>query len=171
MASLFLTGKSKARKCRLLASWWRFCALSAIVISPAFPWSASGSDLRVVSSFVAVGELAPAECTSEIEAFAHAIAGRPQPLDWHWVLVCDQAGWNRFLRLSGRAGQEEILASTDLAARTTYLRGDKLLHPKDFATSPIVVIGHELAHIQLQTGDEFAAERLNRAYRAVTPSH
>jgi hypothetical protein len=122
------------------------------------------SDLRVVSSFVASGDMVPADCREQARFVALALAGYPQANAWHWVVACDQAAWQRFLRLSGRPGSAEILASTDLEGRTTYLRGDKLLHPDDLQADARMVIGHELAHIRLGSEDELSADRLSRVW-------
>ena len=130
-----------------------------------FCQSGPGSDLRVVSSFVAVGQAVPEECREQVEVVTRVIAGYPQPSGWHWVLVCDAAAWQRFLRLSGRPGQNDILASTDLEGRITYLRGDKLLHPGDVRAGIGAVIGHELAHIRLGSEDELSADRLSRSWQ------
>jgi hypothetical protein len=78
------------------------------------------------------------------------------------VLVCDEAGWERFLRLSGRWEGDPIYASTDLAGRATYLRGAKLLTYEDFGVELDNVMRHELAHIRLNSTDEAEAEALSR---------
>lgn len=118
------------------------------------------SDVRIVSSFVAVGHPVPRECRDEAHMFAESLVRYPRPASWHWVLLCDEAGWRRFLRLSGRQGGEAIYASTDLEARTTYLRGAKLFNLSDFGAAADDVVGHELAHIRLNSSDEAAAEDL-----------
>jgi hypothetical protein len=161
VSSLFSSGAAAVRD----SWWWRYWALGAILIACLVPEQARGSDLRVVSSFVATGEIVPADCGAEVGIVTRALARRPGPAGWHWVVLCDEAAWRRFLVLSGRPGEDEILASTDLDGRTTYLRGDKLLHPLDFCADPQRVIGHELAHIELQSGDELATEGLSRRQR------
>jgi len=125
----------------------------------------AGSDLRVVSSFVGVGETVPEDCREQVGLVTQVMAGYLLPGGWHWVVVCDAAAWQRFLRLSGRPGRGDIRASTDLEGHTTYLRGDTLLHRGDFGAGAEEVIGHELAHIRLGSGDEGSAEELSRSWR------
>jgi hypothetical protein len=129
---------------------------------------ADKSDIRIVSSFVAAAEPVPEPCQREAKVFAQTLVRYPRPLSWHWVLVCDEAGWRRFLRLSGRAEDDQIYASTDLEARTSYLRGQRLLHPGDLRAGPDEVVAHELAHIWLESTDEGRAECLARWWQEKT---
>lgn len=129
------------------------------------PESADDSDVRIVSSFVAPGEPVPDECREEAHTFARSLVRYPRPASWHWVLVCDEAGWRRFLRLSRRGEQAAIYASTDLAGRTTYIRGAKLLYPFDLRAEPDAIIAHELAHIHLNSRSESRADWLARRWR------
>ncbi len=122
------------------------------------------SDVRIVSSFVATGQPVPGECREEAHTLAECLIHYPRPISWHWVLLCDEAGWRRFLRLSGRQENEAIYASTDLEARTTYLRGAKLFIAIDLDAGGDSVIAHELAHIRLNSSDEQAAKELARAW-------
>jgi hypothetical protein len=126
---------------------------------------ADGSDLRIVSSFVGPGEPVPEECHEEAHNFAQSLVRYPRPLLWHWILVCDDAGWQRFLRLSGRAEGVEIYASTDLLGRTSYVRGSKLLNPCELQVNPDVILAHELAHIWLKTADETRVRDLVRSWQ------
>lgn len=146
-----------------------FCFVAVLYGGPASgqtsPGAADHSDVRIVSSFVAVGEPVPGECREEAHAFAQSLVRYPRPDSWHWVLICDEAGWRRFLRLSGRAGEDAICASTDLSGRTTYFRGAKLLYPYDLHAEPDDIIAHELAHIRLQSSSEAHAESLARLWR------
>lgn len=118
------------------------------------------SDVRIVSSFVAIGAPVPEECHQEAYAFARSLVRYPRPASWHWVLICDEPGWSRFLRSSGRVEGEAIYASTDLTARTTYIRGAKLLEPYDLQADSDKVIAHELAHIWLGSRNEAKAGSL-----------
>jgi hypothetical protein len=129
------------------------------------PESADDSDVRIVSSFVAPGEPVLDECREEAHTFTRSLVRYPRPASWHWVLVCDEAGWRRFLRLSRREEQAAIYASTNLAGRTTYIRGDKLLYPFDLRAEPNAIIAHELAHIQLNSRSESRADCLARRWR------
>jgi len=123
---------------------------------------ADRSDIRIVSSFVVAGEPVPEDCGRQAHVFAESLVRYPRPNSWHWVLVCDEAGWERFLRLSGRWEGDPIYASTDLAGRATYLRGAKLLTYEDFGVELDNVMRHELAHIRLNSTDEAEAEALSR---------
>jgi hypothetical protein len=129
------------------------------------------SDVRIVSSFVASGEPVPSECREEAHRFAESLVHYPRPASWHWVLLCDEAGWRRFLRLSGRPEGEAIYASTDLEARTTYLRGAKLFNLSDFGAAADEVVAHELAHIRLSSSDEAAAEGLAHGWQRSFRQH
>ncbi len=122
------------------------------------------SDVRIISSFVAPGKPVPPECRQQAHIFAELLVRYPRPGSWHWILVCDEAGWRRFLRLSGRPEEAGIYASTELDARTTYLRGAKLLCFNDINPSPNQIVAHELAHIWLQSDDEARSNRLARRW-------
>jgi hypothetical protein len=139
-------------------------AISAQALSQPIALATDCSQVRIVSSFVDPAERVPAECLREAGLLVGRLVRYPRPASWRWVLVCDEAGWARFLRLSGRGGQGEIYASTDLESGTTYVRGSKLLNPDDLRASPDAVIAHELAHIQLHSRDEVAAEALGRSW-------
>jgi hypothetical protein len=130
---------------------------------------ADHSDVQFVSSFVRPGQQVPCDCNDEGRIFAENLVHYPRPGDWHWIIMCDEAGWQRFLQQSGRVGHEEIYASTDLMTRTTYLRGTKLLHSSGFRAQPDEIIAHELAHIWLHSQDEAAAEGLARLWTKNIP--
>jgi hypothetical protein len=139
----------------------------ALSVGPAWGQTPPGGDgdVRIVSSFVAAGALVPVECREEAQLFTRTLTRYPRPESWHWVVICDEAGWRRFLRLSGRDEHAAIYASTDLRGRSTYLRGSKLLYPNDLMVDPDGVIAHELAHIRLNTSSETAADGLARTWR------
>ena len=139
------------------------CSLSAA--SQSSQAATDASDVRIVSSFVAAGAPVPKECRKEAYTLALNLVRYPRPVSWHWVLVCDEDGWRRFLRLSGRDEQADIYASTDLAGRTTYIRGAKLLYPYDLQASPGGIVAHELAHIRLQSDSEARADELVRLWQ------
>jgi hypothetical protein len=138
--------------------------VGAICLTLGFAQQSGSGDLRVVSSFVPRGQAVPAACIREVTIFERAVAGHPLQEAWHWVLVCDEAGWRRFLALSGRPGEDDILSSTDLEARTTYLRGAKLLHPDGFRAQPDQIVAHELAHIELRDPEEPKAAQLGEKW-------
>ena len=129
------------------------------------PESPAVSDVRIVSSFVQVGAPVPEQCRAESGVLARTMIRYPLPASWHWVLVCDETGWRRFLRLSGRDERAAIYASTCLRERVTYIRGAKLLIPYDLDADPDEVIAHELAHIWLQSATEDGANRLAQLWR------
>ena len=133
-------------------------------LPPAEPGT-DASDVRFVSSFVAAGQPAPNECREEAHIFALSLVRYPRPTSWHWVLICDEAGWRRFLRVSGRSEGAAIYASTDLGGRSTYIRGTKLLYPYDLQSDPDEIVAHELAHIRLQTESEDRVRELVRLWQ------
>lgn len=150
-----------------------YLALSFIVAAGGVPMrgqtpprTADNSDVRIVSSFVPAGEPVPGECREEAHVFARSVARYPRPDSWHWVLICDEAGWRRFLRLSSRDERAAIYASTDLSGRTTYIRGAKLLYPYDLQAEPDDIVAHELAHIRLQSSSEARADSLARLWQS-----
>ena len=150
----------------LNSALWANCAIPAASQALQPPESMTGtSDVRVVSALVAAGQPVPSECREEAHIFAQSLIRYPRPASWHWVLICDEAGWRRFLRLSGRSEGAPIYASTDLDGRTTYIRGTKLLYPYDLQTDPDGIVAHELAHIRLHSESEALANDLVRAWQ------
>jgi hypothetical protein len=145
--------------------WIALLGLASGAYAQRGPAEADHSDIRIVSSFDAAGEPVPTDCAVQAHVFAESLVRYPRPRSWHWVLVCDEAGWRRFLRLSGRDEHEAIYASTDLEACTTYLRGDKLLNSKSFGAEMDTVVAHELAHIRLNSGDEARVDSLARMWQ------
>jgi hypothetical protein len=140
-------------------------AFSAAGLCQTSAGGTDNSDVRIVSSFVPAGEPVPRECRDEARLFAESLIRYPRPASWHWVLLCDEAGWRQFLRLSGRSEGEAIYASTDLEACTTYLRGAKLFNLSNFGADADEVVAHELAHIRLDSQDEAAAQDLARVWQ------
>jgi hypothetical protein len=140
---------------------------AGVALSKTPPQGADDADVRIVSSFVADGAPVPEKCREEAHVFARSLVRYPRPAAWHWVLICDEAGWRRFLRFSGRYEQAAIYASTDLSGRTTYIRGAKLLYPYDLHAGPDDVIAHELAHIRLQSSSEACADGLALIWQSV----
>jgi hypothetical protein len=151
-------------KKKLGFGWIAMLFLAPEAFARAAPAAADHSDIRIVSSFVAPGEPVPAACREQAHVFAESLVRYPRPASWHWVLVCDEAGWRRFLRRSGRGENEAIYASTDLEGRTTYLRGAKLLQVNDSGAELNAVMAHELAHIQLNSEDESKVASLVRQW-------
>ena len=81
------------------------------------------------------------------------------PDDWHFVMVCDAAGWSDYAAFSQRSQTELVNASadTDLAEQSTFFRGDRLSTPN--ASRFERVVAHEIAGIKLHTADEFLIEQ------------
>jgi hypothetical protein len=127
------------------------------------------SDIRVVSSLVAPGDPVPEICRDEARILARTLIRYPLPPAWHWVLVCDEPGWRRFLRLSGREEHTDIYASTDLLGHATYLRGVNLLNQLGLNVNADEIISHELGHIWLQTTDETRASVQAWSWRQSQP--
>ncbi|HEY0795949.1 MAG TPA: hypothetical protein VGD64_09235 [Acidisarcina sp.] len=128
-------------------------------------FAANGQNIiNLASNITRPGSPAPANCQQQAAVLAENIVNFPHPSKWHWVILCDDAGWRQFLiqqnLLAPRNGdQETVYGSTDLAAHLTCLRGSTLLDPDDTVAAADHVIAHELAHIVLNTRDEDRAEQ------------
>jgi len=113
-------------------------------------WTFRGHDTAISS-----------ECSNQAQEFLRLTQAFPLPHDWHFILVCDDFTWQRFVRESGqyRAGVE-VYGSTNLRGRITYIRGWALTHVDltSGAPSPARIMAHELAHVILGTPDDHKAE-------------
>lgn len=88
-----------------------------------------------------------------------AAAERLHSPSWHFVVVCGDGGWWQYAALSKRSALtlENVVADTDLASRTTFLRADGLTPEIEGAVER--VMAHEVASILLNTTDEAAIRR------------
>jgi len=113
-------------------------------------WTFRGHDAAISS-----------ECSNQAREFLRLAQAFPLPHDWHFILVCDDFTWRRFVRETGqyRAGVE-VYGSTNLLGRITYIRGWALTHVDltSGAPSPARIMAHELAHVILGTPDDREAE-------------
>ncbi len=130
-----------------------FCALCAC----------AETNVSVVSSFARPGEPVSRDCQAQATILARAIAAYPHPESWRWVMLCDDAAWQHFLRHVDRADLR-VYALTDIEGQVTCFRGFTLLHPDDPSAQPNHVVAHELAHIRLHTSDEDRAEALAQSW-------
>lgn len=85
---------------------------------------------------------------------------------WTRFLACDEAAWSQVESHIGFTFEtvthgSQLLAATDLEAKTTYVRGWALIHPfsDDIVAQPRHIVAHELGHITLNTHNEAKAEK------------
>jgi hypothetical protein len=128
------------------------------------PAATAQNTISLASNISRRGAPAPLACQQEAGILAQGLIEFPRPSEWHWIIVCDDAGWNQFLLQRDHfthesASEETIYASTDLTAHVTCLRGSTLLKPDTALAAPAHVIAHELAHIILNTASEDRAEQ------------
>lgn len=81
------------------------------------------------------------------------------PDDWHFVVVCDEAGWSDYAAFSQRTETElaNSFADTDLEEKSTFFRGNNLLTSD--ASHFNRLVAHEIASIKLHSLDEGVIER------------
>lgn len=106
------------------------------------------------------GGTAPQICSQEASAVRSIVAEYRHPASWNWIIACDEASWQVLAKHLGLLNPRfEVFAATDRKNRITYVRGYTLLHPlRDYPTVPENVIVHELAHVELDSGDELRVE-------------
>ena len=107
------------------------------------------------------------ECSSEAQEFLRLAQPFPLPKNWHFVVVCDDFTWKRFIRQSDQYRDGvEVYGSTNLRGSITYIRGWALTHVDltAGAPSPARIMAHELAHVILGTPDDREAEKQATAW-------
>lgn len=67
-------------------------------------------------------------CHAKMTEVRDAIKRRGAPSGWHFVVVCDEAGWSDYASFSGKAGAHLLQADfqTDRDEHWTFLRGSHL---------------------------------------------
>ena len=121
----------------------------------------SQNTTSVRSTFRKPGEPIPAVCLQQIEVFKAIAKNYPLPVSWKFLIACDDAQWNLFLRHEGINLDGRIhYAETDIQDGITVLRGVTLLRPDAPGAAPDHVIAHELAHIALRSEDEDKVESM-----------
>lgn len=67
-------------------------------------------------------------CQAKATQLRDAVRHRGAPADWHFVVVCDEAGWSDYASFAGREATRMVHAgySTDRAMRLTVVRGSRL---------------------------------------------
>ncbi len=130
-----------------------FCALCAC----------AETNIGVISSFARPGDPVSRECQAQVNILASALGSYPHPENWRWLVLCDDAVWQHFLRHVDRADLH-VYALTDIDGQVTCFRGFTLVHPDSPSAEPNHVVAHELAHIRLHTRDEDRAEALAESW-------
>jgi hypothetical protein len=140
--------------------------IAAVLLSTMFIsalCAAAQNTISLASNLTHQGRPAPTDCQEEAAVLARELTSFPRPDKWQWIILCDDAGWHRFLihrdAMPQLTGKETIYGSTDLAAHMTFLRGSTLLNPDSPLAKADHVIAHELAHIVLNTADEERSEQ------------
>jgi hypothetical protein len=103
----------------------------------------------------------PAECLQESAIVKPLIERYGSPVDWTWVVACDDPAWERIQARTSLAGVNGVVGMTDLANHRTFIRGYVIIHPFNNTSDghPGHIIAHELGHILLRTANEDQAER------------
>jgi len=133
--------------------------LALATFAAAASFAPGQNTVSVLSTFSKPGEPIPAVCLQQIEVFKAIAKKYPLPLTWEFLIACDDAQWNLFLRHEGINLDGRIhYAETDIQDGITVLRGETLLHPDAPGAAPDHVIAHELVHIALRSEDEARVE-------------
>ncbi len=92
------------------------------------------------------------------------------PDNWHFVMVCDAAGWSDYAAFSQRSEAElrDASADTSLAEQSTFFRGDRWSTPETPRFERAVA--HEIASIKLNTANELLIEQQLAAWLPERPS-
>lgn len=99
-----------------------------------------------------------AACSATAQAVRNEANSMHAPGNWHFVVVCGEAGWKNYTAFSSHASTtlENASVDTDLEQQTTYLREDRLGVPQGQGLRRIVA--HEIASIVLHTDREDAIQ-------------
>ncbi|HEY0759747.1 MAG TPA: hypothetical protein VGD59_10875 [Acidisarcina sp.] len=150
---------------------FRIALATLAAVSTCTATALAQNTISVATTHSHAGEPPSQACKEQVAVLTDLLSIFPTPVQWKWVVICDDAAWRRFLWLRGvetdSAGvsaspdgaSEEIYASTEIEAHVTCVRGTTLLHPDSKLAGADHVIAHELAHIVLHTRDEGRAER------------
>lgn len=72
-------------------------------------------------------------CENQVQMARTAAEKTKAPADWHFVVVCGEDGWKDYMAFSLRGESEltDAVADTDVANKTTFLRGSRMLSMDD----------------------------------------
>jgi hypothetical protein len=103
------------------------------------------------------------ECVQASAIVTPLIAKFKGPTDWTFIIVCDEAAWQRVMVHIGQQESSKglILGTTDRDSKVTYIRGFYVLSPynTEADAQPEHTVAHELGHIMANTSNEAKAER------------
>ena len=93
-----------------------------------------GAPLLAQTRFCIGGELdhlsstEKAACQAKATHLRNVVQQHGAPADWHFIVVCDEAGWNDYASFAGREAARVVRAgySTDRDMRLTVVRGSRL---------------------------------------------
>ncbi len=107
-----------------------------------------GGDLDHMTEAQRHGCLANAAQVREAAARFHA------PADWHFYVMCTEEDWQAYSVLSKKSPTQlsQVAGDTDLAKRTTFLRGGRLAKASAIGFDKIVA--REVASASLRSVDE-----------------
>jgi hypothetical protein len=101
-------------------------------------------------------------CKEAAVVLAQNINKFPHPTKWTFVIACDEQMWDRLQQHMHFENPGRVMALTSLKLGITYVRGNDLVHPFDLSAAfqPEHFVGHELAHIYLNSEDEQRVDEL-----------
>jgi hypothetical protein len=124
-------------------------------------------------SSVSKGTAAPADCMEQAKVIWPYLKEFNAPLDWTWVIVCDEAAWRQVEAKTGQSfPQGRILGLTAIEGKLTYIRGNDVTHPfnSDPEFQPRHTIAHEIGHILQRTTSESKAEHMANRLLGIKPA-
>ena len=106
-----------------------------------------------------IEQLRPAQlqaCQAQVAQVREASIKYRVP-SWHFIVICDEAGWSDYAAFSEKSASELATASADtnLAQRTTFLRGSYLTQQVADA-----LLAREMAAIVRQSEPEVAENKI-----------
>jgi hypothetical protein len=123
-----------------------------------------------------VDHLTPANvaaCEAKLSGVRHAVRQQGAPADWHFVVVCDEAGWKEYTSFSQR--QTGMLTSasysTDPRLHWTFLRGSDLSAEQPQMTAAVVTMALRSVPLQKSAPQLPSSGRSTRQYVIAMAPH
>lgn len=79
-------------------------------------------------------------CKAKMTAVREAVKRRGAPSGWHFMVVCDESGWQDVAALTGRSAAhlKTVAFDTDQALQVTFLRGSRMGDDSDNAPAAML---------------------------------